>query len=830
MVEEDSIIHNLRGSIPYFAGVMISFMAAFYIRTIPKAGVFISENFVRFGGNDPWYHLRNVESILHNFPNMLWFDAHTLYPFGNEQVFAPLFDMFLATLIWIIGLGNPSQELTHTICAYYPCFLGALVVIPTYFAAKWVFDDRRVGLLAAILVALAPGQFLSRSLIGFNDHHIAETLLSTVTAMFLIMAVRTAREHEISFENLRNGRFDTLRPSLPYFILAGVALGAYTLAWKGALFFSLIIGVYITVQHIIDHMHGRHTDYLAVGGMIIFAVALLMVLMTPHLGGTKALHIKGLFAGILAFPALTAISILMRQKGLNRYYYPGLTVFLSIATVIFAKLVSPSAYALITSVFSYFMRSGGGLTIAEASPLLSMGGVFSLQPIWYNFAAAGYVSFIALIFLAYTAITKKNTQEKTFMLVWSVMIIWAMLQQNRFAYYYSVNVAILSAYLGIRVMDLAGWSELGVKLWGITGVSADRLEGLKNINVWHVVSVISVILVLIYPAYDLSMKQSQGVGGPNGYWLDATQWLHYNTPDTGLDYYESYSIPASGESYQYPDTAYGVMSWWDYGHWIEVIGHRIPNANPFQSGIGGRSNSPDEPNRPGASTFFTAPSEVEATSVLEAIHPDPDKAGARYIVSDVEMATGKFYAMAAWTLDTEGYYVSVQTGQGMQNVPGQRYYDTMEARLHIFDGNGLEQYRMVHESPIAQAGSTAEAGYKNVYNVLFGGTIPLDDSGYVKVFEYVGGATIKGSAPDGEAVTISNTILTTQGRMFTYSQSTTSDGTFEFTVPYSTEGPATGETQFDTAPVGPYTLTYGDVSKEVQVSEQDVLDGGVIEV
>ena len=29
------------------------------------------------------------------------------------------------------------------------------------------------------------------------------------------------------------------------------------------------------------------------------------------------------------------------------------------------------------------------------------------------------------------------------------------------------------------------------------------------------------------------------------------------------------------------------MSWWDYGHIITFIGHRIPNANPFQAGIGG---------------------------------------------------------------------------------------------------------------------------------------------------------------------------------------------------------------------------------------------------
>ena len=812
-------------ALPYCAGVIISFLIALYIRTIPKAGVFLSNGFVRFGGNDPWYHLRNVEVMVHNFPHFPWFDACTSYPNGYPQLFAPLFDMLLATIIWVLGLGNPSQDLIYKVCAYYPAFLGALVVIPTYFAAKWVFD-RRVGLLAAILVAIAPGQFLSRSMIGFNDHHIAETLFSTITAMFIIMALKVAREHPITFENFRNGNFESLKPALPYLVLTGVALGAYSLAWVGAIFFCFIIGIYLTVQHIIDHMHKRSTDYLAVSGIIIFLIPLLIVLMVPNLS-SRALLLKGLLAGIIAFPLFTLISIELNKRKLEKYYYPLSIAALSIAAIALAKALSPSTYALIASLASYFTRTGGGLTIAEASPLLAMGGVFSLQPLWYNFAAGAYISFIALIFLAYEAITKKNTQEKTFLIVWSVMIIWAMLQQNRFAYYYSVNVAILAGYFGIKILDFAEWNTLTDDFKRKVKSSTDLRPFIqKSVKIWHILSVVLVVLFLIYPSYTLTMQQSQGVGGVGGQWLEALGWMRYNTPDPGLDYYENYPVPLAGERFQYPDTAYGVMSWWDYGHWIEVIGHRIPNANPFQSGIGGRSQSLDEENRPGASTFFTAPSEEAATAVLEAIHPDPDKAAARYIVSDVEMATGKFYAMTAWTLDTANYYIPVQTSQGTQNVPGPRYFNSMEARLHIFDGNGLKQYRLVHESP---AGYSAETGYKNVYNQLFGGSIPETNTGYVKIFEYVKGANIKGTAPQNDTVTISTTIRTGLGRTFEYTQ-TTSGGAYEFTVPYSTEGPVPGQTQFDTRPIAPYTVSYGNTTTEVRVSEMDVLDGNTIVV
>jgi dolichyl-diphosphooligosaccharide--protein glycosyltransferase len=117
-------------------------------------------------------------------------------------------------------------------------------------------------------------------------------------------------------------------------------------------------------------------------------------------------------------------------------------------------------------------------------------------------------------------------------------------------------------------------------------------------------------------------------------------------------------------------------------------------------------------------------------------------------------------------------------------LPADRYYNSMEARLHIFDGNGLKQYRMVHET---WADQTHEVLYKQIYNLISQSNIPTVDTGYVKVFEYVKGAKLKGTALPNETIKISTTIFTGQNRTFEYSQSTTADfkGNYEFIVPYS---------------------------------------------
>lgn len=812
---------NIKNGLPYLVGVILALMASFYIRTGSKASVILSESFVRFGGNDPWYHMRVVSTILHNYPHNLWFDAYTLYPSGQEMVFAPLYDWVLASLIFVLTLGNHSVHQMEVIGAYFPAILGTLVVIPTYYAGKWIFN-RNVGLLAAILIAILPGAFLHRSLLGFTDHHVAETLMSTVTAMFLIMALKTMREHPVYFDDIMAKDLSELKHSIGYIALMGISMGLYTLAWKGALFFALIIGVYITIQHIIDHLRNENTEYLAIIGSISFFVAWLFVLPLPDLGGTLHQYMIGLPAGILGFISFSLISRIMNQREIDKKYYALAPVILFVAVLLMSKMFIPTVYATISSVFSYFMRSGGGLTIAEAYPFFvdRSTGLFSLSPLYTNFGIEGYIAFIAIPVLLYQTY-REHKQEEIWMVVWTLMMVWALYQQNRFAYYFSVNAALLSAYLGIKLLEKVGWNELYQKY--IDSKEKGQQFGTSNIKPLHIASILILFIVLIYPVGPLqeSLAQNTAVGGPSPMWIESLTWLKDSTPDTGVDFYEIYERPPEGETYQYPESAYGIMSWWDYGHWITYIGHRIPNANPFQSGIGGGDV-------PGAASYFTSQSEEEA-------NPIADVLGSRYIISNGRMAYTIFGAMAAWDGDQDGYYSQVNSEQGLMSVPSMKYLNSMEMRLHLLDGNNLQHYRMVYESqaynPAHEPYVDLESFYKNVYNMWTGENIPIESaSGFVKIFEYVEGAKVTGNAPAGETVTISTTIMTNQMRTFTYTQSAISDGTYSFIVPYSTSGPVEGETQFDTMPVGPYVISYGDTTHELSVSETDVLNGNTIEV
>jgi dolichyl-diphosphooligosaccharide--protein glycosyltransferase len=613
---------------------------------------------------------------------------------------------------------------------------------------------------------------------------------------------------------------------------------AYQLSWPGGSLFLLIALVYAILQYTFDNFRNESSDYLGFAGMVTFLVSAILILpfIHPDMGFSlyyySWFHVITALGAMAGFAALSFIEREFKRKKIKAYYYPLLILGAGVLGLIITSIVSPSLYSLIiqapNTVFG--IQQGGPSTIQEVSSIFYQGGVFTLSKAFANFTFTGFLaSLLGMLILAANLFRRPKPQE-VLVLIWSVFILLAIYGQNRFGYYYSINVSILSAYLGGLLLDKVKWNRLEESFRTDVKSLQDIPEFFKSIRIGHIFAILIIIVVLILPAYSTAMLYTKNTGNePNGPWTEATLWLNANTPDPGMDYNAIYEAPKNGELFQYPDTAYGVMSWWDYGHYIETFGHRMPNANPFQAGVGGRRVSIDEENQPGAATFFTAPSEEEASKVLEAIDPRPDKAGARYIMSDARMATDIFGAMPAWTLDTEGYYQSYWTGNQYQEIPSTRYFNSMEAKLHIFDGNGLKQYRMVYETKAYQ---TNEVGYKQVYNYIFRGKIPETNTGYLKIFEYVKGAKITGTTSSNETVKISTTILTGQGRTFEYKQSTTADpqGRYEFTVPYSTEGPIAGETQFNTAPSGPYVLSYGDTTKEVRVNEEAVLKGEEIKV
>ena len=160
------------------AVVLACFTAALLLRSCFGYDFVFRADGVNFQEGDAWFHMRTVQNLLHHFPKRSGFDPYSAFPTGQPIPTGPFFDYAIGLLAWVSGLGAPSPQLTDAIGAWFPAVLGALITVPVYFLGRTLFNPA-AGLWAAAIVATLPGLFLRVSLLGFTDHHVAESLLSS---------------------------------------------------------------------------------------------------------------------------------------------------------------------------------------------------------------------------------------------------------------------------------------------------------------------------------------------------------------------------------------------------------------------------------------------------------------------------------------------------------------------------------------------------------------------------------------------------------------------------------------------------------------------------
>jgi len=688
-------------------GIILTLLVGFalYLRVyLPYDHVFGSE-WIKFTGVDGYYHMRLVDNLLNHFPQHITFDPYTSYPHGRIISWPFFFDWLLGGTIWLVSLGTPSQHTIDVVGVYFPAILGAITLIPVYFIGKELFN-RWVGVLSAGLVTLLPSGFLSRSILGFTDHHVAETLFTTVTILFLVMSIKSARQRQLTFSYLKCREWAIISRPLIYSVLAGIFLGVYLLTWAGGLLFVFLIFAYFIIQSIIDHLRGKKTDYLAIIGTPCMLITLIISLpLLPQVSWLRPLYLPSFIIATLIPLVLTSISHLLTRRRIKRVYYPLILIGLGLTGLAIFYVVDPSLLKAMLGRFGMFTPGAAALTIIEVQPLLFPTGDFSFQLAWSNFGTGFFLSFVALGILIYLVV-KHGDADKTLLVVWTLLILAATLGQRRFGYYFAVNVALLTAYLSVliylaiqfiidylrgektdyrrrQILQSAGLKEAAVKLVEIPeklkkkkAKPKKRATGIKTSYISAAVGVAAIFFLAFFPNIGRAIDIAEAPRfAPDDAWCETLSWLKENTPDpfgSPDAYYELYEPPSKGKHYDYPESAYGVISWWDYGHWITRIGHRIPVSNPFQNGA--RE----------VAQFFTAQDEISANDIMEEVD-------SKYVIIDDATALGKFHAVAAFARESREDFYELYYRQQDGRLESiylfyPKYYQSLAVRLYNFNG------------------------------------------------------------------------------------------------------------------------------------------------
>ncbi|WP_146417353.1 oligosaccharyl transferase, archaeosortase A system-associated [Haloarcula hispanica] len=807
---------------------------------------FIVDGEVLFSGNDAWYHYRSTQYVVQNWPSTMPFDPWTNFPYGTSNgQFGTLFDQIIATVALIIGLGSPSDQTVAMTVLFAPAVFGTLVAIPTYLIGRRL-GGRLGGVTAVTVMAFSTGWLLQRSLVGFSDHHVAEALFQVLGVLGVMVAVSVAARDKPIYEQFLERDIDALRDTISWSVLAGVAIALYLWVWPPGVLLLGILGVFFLLRLCLEYVHDSSPEHTAIAGaitMITTAVVSASRITVLEITATsQSLLQPGLALAVgLGCVFMAWLARFMEQREYGRYVYPA-TVFgiLAIGAVLMAVL-TPTLWEFFTrNVMRVigFSISETASTVGEAVPLPGVGKLFA----WHGFAVI-VAAIGGLFLLAKQFLSDDASAEELLVVVWAVFILSATFTQQRFEYYLGAPIAVLS---GMVVGRFIRWFDF----------SAD-----DGIEYYQVITILAVLLVIVVPlfAFGTTSPVEAGKTGPGPAiqgWDESLQWMEGNTPaegaygsggDATLDYYGTYD---QQEDFDYQEGQYGVLSWWDYGHWITTRAERVPNANPFQQGTDT------------AAPFLIAQNETRANDILDST--DEDDAKTRYVAVDWRMVEtngndpyrGKFFAPSAFVdgVQASDFYsrMYVQSrGGGVQQVTFQQqaYYETMVTRLYRFHGSAAEpqpividwenketrqggQYRgaptneeepegqrqgqivrqfqsmeearqYVEQDTTSQLGGYGGAPPERVpamehYRLVgsseteaFPDTSQYRHSAWTKIFERVPGATVEGTGPANTTVRTAVEMRNpATNKTFVYRQRTQTDqnGNFEMTVPYSTTG------------------------------------------
>jgi oligosaccharyl transferase (archaeosortase A-associated) len=701
--------------------LFVFFGASLAIRiTLPWDQVFGGQ-LVRYTSIDGYYYMRLVDNMVHNFPHYTAFDPFNIFPGGWVVGHLGFFYQLLSGFIWLCGLGHPSQHFIGVAGALFPPFLAALTVVPVYYIGKTLFD-RWVGVIAAALMAILPGEYLGRTILGFTDTPVIETLATATCVAFLVLAIKTAAERRLSIDHILKLEWGVFLRPVIYSLLAGLFLGFYMVTWAGGLLFVFIITLYLVAQFIIDHLAGRSTDYLGILGFLVFLVT--GIIFLPR-SGAPFISVA-VVAAILIPVVMTALSRYLLGRQMKPAYYPLAVFGLAVVLIGIVFAISSQTAEMMFAAFRIFAPVGSSATTTmEMQPFLSPSGSFSTAVAWGNYTTSfflfppswsflrvipgfAFISFVILVYLYFRHRRDDNLLPLFF--IWTVIILVLTLVQRRYSYYLVVNMALLSAWLcwqvvwrySLRRLQEAPLSSseetISQKQLATASVARPTREKPRESArprrrqrhrtgtspaTYRVVSgaVAAAVFLLVFLPNIVKADQVAGTPqfSPSDAWLESLTWMKDNTP-------EPLGSPGAydglyNSSFVYPASAYGVTSWWDYGYWITRIAHRIPSANPSQEA---------GPIMKVASLFLSRDS-TETENITAELKT-------RYLVADYPTTTTKFWAIATWAGESPGKYLpTYYVQQGNSIAPAQaysiEYYQTTIVRLYNFGGKAVTQVK-----------------------------------------------------------------------------------------------------------------------------------------
>jgi len=535
-------VSGILGRLAFFRIGMRTVLSASALGLILVVAVIFRAMPIRYGvyftAYDPLFQYRMTEYIVRNgFAAWFsWHDTLSWYPMGRNVAQSsfpglPFSAAFIYNLLQVLGV----KVSVHDICLFFPLLMASLTCLSAYFLGRDLGGNAS-GLLTAFFMAVSSA-FMSRTSLGFFDTETIGIFCMVTISLLFLRSIEKDKPVE---------------KRVLYAIAAGLSLAYLYASWGASRYITGLLALFMFASILIKLFDRR---YLVSYGFTM-GVGYFFALFVPKLGPTFLLSMEN-FAVLGFFFFLVAYDFMREriQTKILMLMMGGLLILLV------AGVFALQSLGLITSLSGKFL-SVLDPSIRSEAPLLESVAEHK-RAVWTHFFNDFGLTIGLALFGSYFALRRKE-EKQLYSLIFFLSSIYFTGSMVRLALILSIPASLMAAY---------GLKELLTPFVSAVSRSADRrprrrraVFGIgREMGIIFTVFILITILPTVWSAAGSADRPtslaSSSIGGIVGGrypqdWLQALVWMRDNTPENSV-----------------------VVSWWDYGYWIETMANRTTLAD-----------------------------------------------------------------------------------------------------------------------------------------------------------------------------------------------------------------------------------------------------------
>jgi len=543
--EDLKLLKNLRFKMSHDLILQISILSiilliAFAIRLLPMRWGFHLSEF------DPYSHYRSAEHIVKNgfLSWFTWRDPQRWYPFG-VQVSKSYFPgvSFTAAFFYKILQMLALPISLYEFAVIFPPIMAALTCLVMYF---WGRDTRgkAVGLFSALFLALN-GSYTGRTSLGWFDD---EAVGIFAIVLFAFLFLRSLDEQR------------TWNSTVTYAVASGLSLGYIFASW-GASYYPLGLTALFAVLLL---LLGRYSKRLLLSYSLTLGLSLFIAVNVPKLS-THFLFTAPVLAALLVFSLLCLWEIFRNTKT-NKWKFIYTLGFFAIIGVAFAitmgRGTTPMAGKFLT-VLNPFERFFNPIVESVQEHRPPAWGSF-----YYDYGLGIFFIVIGLYFAA-----RNPTNRNLFLVLCALTSIYFASSMIRLLVLLAPSFSMLWAVglVGVLrpfIMVMREAPKVPFRKKYVFGHVGKEFSGAAIILVFVLLSFAFILPTspmrdrprvfeqTYSPVTIMASSIPLRTGEPILEWYDTLMWMKHRLPDDAI-----------------------VVSWWDYGYWISIVGNKTTLAD-----------------------------------------------------------------------------------------------------------------------------------------------------------------------------------------------------------------------------------------------------------